>query len=183
MNLYAYAGNNPIAYSDPFGLCPPEDHNDQEWCHSPLYWTLRHIFHVSPKTAAAYASWGEAAALGTGMTGSAVRATGEGLAANARSVTNAAGENIGFSIGSKIEKQMGSRGWTDQSVGETIANPDKTVSTTDTRHLADGTQVNDPATAYYNKDGSYVVRNDKTGDIVQVSNRNDPNWKGPADNK
>lgn len=24
MNLYAYAGNNPVTFSDPFGLCPPE---------------------------------------------------------------------------------------------------------------------------------------------------------------
>ena len=26
-NLYAYAGNNPVAYADPFGLCPPKDND------------------------------------------------------------------------------------------------------------------------------------------------------------
>jgi hypothetical protein len=32
------------------------------------------------------------------------------------------------------------------------------------------------ATAYFNKDGSYIVRDDVTGDVIQVSNRNDANW-------
>ncbi len=34
-----------------------------------------------------------------------------------------------------------------------------------------------PATAYFNQDGSYVVRDDVTGELVQVSDRtNPPNW-------
>jgi hypothetical protein len=27
VNLYAYAGNNPTSFSDPFGLCPPQDNH------------------------------------------------------------------------------------------------------------------------------------------------------------
>ncbi len=82
-------------------------------------------------------------------------------------------------IGSKIQRQMGKRGWTDSEVEDTITNPARTVPTRDTRHLPGGGRMDDPATAYMRSDGSYVVRNDKTGDVVQVSNRNDPNWKSP----
>jgi RHS repeat-associated protein len=42
-------------------------------------------------------------------------------------------------------------------------------------------RMNDPATAYYSREGGYVVRNDRTGDIVQVSDRNDPDWVAPWD--
>lgn len=34
----------------------------------------------------------------------------------------------------------------------------------------------DPATAYFRGDGSYVIRNDRTNEIVQLSDRNDPDW-------
>ncbi len=83
----------------------------------------------------------------------------------------------------KIGKQMPKRGWNETSIKDTLENPAKTVKTTDTRFKADGSglRLNDPATAYYSKDGGYVVRNDVTGDIVQVSDRNDPNWIDPFD--
>ncbi|MDF2077301.1 colicin E5-related ribonuclease [Pseudomonas mendocina] len=61
-------------------------------------------------------------------------------------------------------------------------NPSKTVVTKDTRFdPVSGTRLNDPATGYIASDGSYVVRNDRTGAIVQVSDKNDKNWVAPWD--
>lgn len=60
-----------------------------------------------------------------------------------------------------------------------VNNPSRTIATRDTRDLPGGTRNDAPATAYINRGGGYVVRNNETGDIVQVSNLNDPNWKSP----
>lgn len=82
-------------------------------------------------------------------------------------------------FGAKIQKQLGKRGWSRKSVEDTVNHPHRTVGTKDTRYLAGGGRKNDPATAYINKDGSYVVLNDNTNEIVQVSNRYDPHWISP----
>ncbi|MDR9754694.1 colicin E5-related ribonuclease [Pseudomonas sp. SZMC_28357] len=80
----------------------------------------------------------------------------------------------------KIAQQMVKRGWTTDSLESVIANPSETVVTKDTRFdPVSGTRLNDPATGYVAKDGSYVVRNDRTGAIVQVSDKNDKNWVAP----
>ncbi|WP_421746651.1 colicin E5-related ribonuclease [Burkholderia vietnamiensis] len=72
------------------------------------------------------------------------------------------------------------RRWTSDSIASTIAHPVETIATQDTRFdPTTGTRRGDPATAYVNADGSYVVVNDKNGTVVQVSNRNNPNWKAP----
>jgi filamentous hemagglutinin len=84
-------------------------------------------------------------------------------------------------FGGKIKKQLEKRGWSREDVQSTIDKPDHTIPTRDTRYLGSGDRLDDPATAYIDKDGNYVVRNDRTGDIVQLSNRNDPNWKSPFD--
>lgn len=89
--------------------------------------------------------------------------------------------SLATSISPKIQGQMGKRGWTEGSIEATIGNPARTAATRDTRFLSDGSRMSDPATAYINSDGSYVVRNNRTGDLVQVSNRNNPNWKSPFD--
>ena len=82
-------------------------------------------------------------------------------------------------IGVKIRKQMVIRGWTIASIEEAIRHPARTVPTRDTRHVPGGGRMHDPATAYIHLDGSYVVQNDSTGEIVQISNRNDPDWQSP----
>ncbi len=89
-------------------------------------------------------------------------------------------EGTEFTIGDKIADQMGPRGWTESSIKESIENPHRTVETADRRWNPETQQRNnDPATAYINSDDSYVVRNDVDGDIVQVSDRTDPNWRSP----
>lgn len=84
-------------------------------------------------------------------------------------------------IGNKISGQMSGRGWTSDLIGDTLRNPSRTVVTRDTRWTSVGTRMDDAATAYIRSDGTYIVRNDVTGDIVQISNRNDPNWAAPWD--
>jgi filamentous hemagglutinin len=84
----------------------------------------------------------------------------------------------------KIEKQISSRGWTVDSIVETVSKPSETIATKDTRFdPTTGTRKNDSATAYINADGSYVVVNNKDQTVVQVSDRTDPNWKAPWSTK
>ena len=75
----------------------------------------------------------------------------------------------------KIRKQMVQRGWTDASIRDTIQSPARTGETVDDRTV-EGQKRDDPATAYFRDDGSYVIRNDRTNEIVQLSDRNDPDW-------
>lgn len=96
------------------------------------------------------------------------------------------GRLLGFagkevSLGAKIEGQMGKRGWSREMVGDAVNSPARTVVTRDTRYLPGGGRMNDPTTAYYHRNGGYVVRNDRTGDVVQVSDRTDTGWIAPWD--
>jgi RHS repeat-associated protein len=71
-----------------------------------------------------------------------------------------------LSLGQKIQKQSGKRGWSDEKIKDTVKAPARTEASKDTRHNQDGTRNNEPATIYYAKDGGYVVVNDRTGDVV-----------------
>ncbi|WP_210967657.1 colicin E5-related ribonuclease [Dolichospermum flos-aquae] len=81
-----------------------------------------------------------------------------------------------LNIGKKIKQQMSKRGWTEEMLELVYLNPGKTEKTRDKRYNIDGTRKDDHATVYYRSDGAYIVCNDITGDVVQVSDINDPNW-------
>jgi Colicin E5 ribonuclease domain len=92
-----------------------------------------------------------------------------------------AAKAIATKFGTKIENQITKRGWDKVDVLNAISDPARKIATKDTRFLPGGKRMSDPATAYYSRNGGYVVRNDVNGDIVQISNRNNPNWSAPWD--
>ena len=61
-------------------------------------------------------------------------------------------------IATKIEKQMGKRGWDEDAIQKLVNDPVKTGTTVDTRWGAGGVRNNDPATAYFDRNNHYVVR-------------------------
>ena len=64
---------------------------------------------------------------------------------------------------------MTNRGWTQDSVRDTV---DNAYTTRKAVNKATG----NTATVYYNKDGSHVIIDDITNEVVQVSDKFEPNW-------
>ena len=65
--------------------------------------------------------------------------------------------------------QLTSRGWDQTSINNIVNNPKHTS-------YAINRNTGGSATAYFDNTGNYIVRDDMTGDLVQMSNRNDPDW-------
>lgn len=70
----------------------------------------------------------------------------------------------------KLTSQMSQRGWNESLIKQAVDSP---YITRASRNLATG----NTATAYYMKDGGYIVVDDVTKEIVQISDKFDPNWK------
>lgn len=67
-------------------------------------------------------------------------------------------------------------------VHNTNCTPDGIVNWTDQRKGMNSA----PVTVYYHKNGGYVARRNDTGEIIQASDVNDPNWSNywsPSDSK
>jgi hypothetical protein len=72
-------------------------------------------------------------------------------------------------ISDKISRQMSRRGWDQSSINNVVSNP---FTTRQAFNKATG----QTATAFYAQDGSYVVRDNSTAEIVQISQKGDGDW-------
>ena len=63
---------------------------------------------------------------------------------------------------------MFKKGWTENSIATTRMSK----ITREAFNRANG----DKATAYFNKDASYIVIDNASRDVIQISNRLDPKW-------
>jgi len=181
LNTYGFGAGDPVSYSDPFGLCPIDKPLCQ-WLKVALIAAGTDVGGVAGGGAgfltgpAAFATVPAGAMVGMAVGATAGAALGELIdrvffSNNQNSSSAAGGGNnrIQGNITDKIQRQMGRRGWSSQDIDETINSPFTTRSSTNL-------ETGNSATAYYRADGSYVVRDDVTQDIIQVSDRNNPNW-------
>ncbi|KMN61415.1 hypothetical protein VK95_23235 [Leclercia sp. LK8] len=87
------------------------------------------------------------------------------------------GKPTDFTTDDKIKGQMGERGWTEQDIKDVIAKGPKGISSDQRRPKTtqDGLGRDDPATVY-GEPGKYVVINDRTREVTQVSDKIKPGW-------
>lgn len=88
------------------------------------------------------------------------------------------GKPTDFTTDDKIKGQMGERGWTEQDIKDVVAKGPQGISTDQRRPKntpPDYLGRNDPATVY-GEPGKYVVINDRTREVTQVSGKNEPGW-------
>lgn len=67
------------------------------------------------------------------------------------------------------QKQINSRGWSNDSIANTINEPYTT-------RVATNRATGNSATTFYNQNGSYIIRDNVTGKVIQVSDVANPNW-------
>jgi len=90
------------------------------------------------------------------------------IGASATTATTAKGFASGFKISTKISGQMAKRGWTNALIKNTIL---KNIG-----RKAINKATGKAVTAYFTSTGAYVVIDNLTKEIIQISDRFDKNW-------
>ena len=174
-HAYLYVNDNPVNGSDPSGLFaanPCEAPGAAENCLKPHGGSWSGVF-IALGVAAGLVLLGVV----TGGAGDAI-VGGVEVGADAAEVgasvaAEGGADEVNLSFSQKILDQLGPRDWTQDTVDETVKDPAQTHNVWD--YTASGGRQ--AATAYVRSDGAYVVVNDSTGEVVQVSDGTNPDWK------
>ena len=168
-NPYAYCGNNPVNMADPYGNIAIITCVIIGAC----------IGLVLGGTAGAVISYKKykevrwkyvliGAVAGAALGAAAGYGIGLLMGASTTTIGTAKSFSSGFKIGTKIAKQMSKRGWTNKLIKDTIL---KNVG-----RKALNKATGRAATAYFTSSGAYVVIENATKEIIQISDRYDPKW-------
>ncbi|MBL8998590.1 MAG: RHS repeat-associated core domain-containing protein [Gemmatimonadetes bacterium] len=117
LNLYGYANGDPINFSDPFGLCPPEDDNTADCAPGTSGWYANRVAtgegnRVVNEVGGALASCAESVSCMTSLIPGTVVGAAAGRIAGALKVAAGAAGNVSVAVGSVIETQIAGKLWT-----------------------------------------------------------------------
>ena len=160
LNLYGYVGNKPLSMTDPDGHFMLNQ-SPTCWCEGAAQGilTLWYDFQWNWQN-----NWFKSK---SPVPPPPVVTPAQ--TANPNPNPNNQNQNGKNKLSRKIQNQMAKRGWTEQSIDQTTSQP---VHTSASQNMATG----NAATAYFNADGSYVVVDDVTNEVTQISDRTKPNW-------
>ncbi len=108
------------------------------------------------------------AGVGAAIGAAAGYAIGIAIGASSTTIFAAKGFAKSFKITAKISKQMARRGWSKSLIKDTIL---KNIG-----RKAVNKATGNAATAYFTSTGAYIVIDNITKEIIQISNIFDPNW-------
>ena len=88
------------------------------------------------------------------------------------------GKSPKLKIDEKIKDQMEERGWTEKDIKDTVAKgvTGKSIDKRSPKKTPPDYLGRNDTASVYGEPGKYVVVNDRTGEVVQVSGKNKPGW-------
>lgn len=117
MNLWGFANGDPVNYSDPFGLCPPDNDNYGDCTAGSSEWYAGRIARgegnrVLNELGGLGATCAESISCMISLIPASVVGTAVGRVAKALGVAGKASGNVSVTIGSRLEARVAGRLWT-----------------------------------------------------------------------